>query len=149
MKEAIRRLRKQVKITFDKSKFEEQIKTLRELNDDLRRLREQVAEIKKPTPCTMIKPVSHRAQLSQEFGSIGKVRRASKALHQALAAAWLRSLGPTTLGEERHNVKLLLDTPAESEDRMEVVISCHGHQQRQPPPCVFIYIIVTDHADTG
>lgn len=39
LKEAVRHLRKRVKITFEKSNFEKQIKALRELNYDLRSLR--------------------------------------------------------------------------------------------------------------
>lgn len=131
LKETVRRLRNKLKIIWDKTKFEEEIKSLRDLNDDLRRLREQEAEIKEPvlrtTSCARPAP-----QLSQEYGSIGKVRRASKAFHQALAAAWLKEISELQVEEVRHNVKLKLHTRVQDEVQMEVVIACYGHSLLQP-----------------
>lgn len=131
LKMTVRRVRKKVKITFNKPRFEEQINNLRELNDDLRRLREQAAEIKQPilrnTAC--VQPVH---QLSQEYGSIVKVRRASKAFHQALTAAWSESNPRTQLEEVRHSVKLKLDTQVLDNVKMEVAIACYGHSRLQP-----------------
>lgn len=131
MKDAVRRLRKRVKITLNKSKFEEQIQSLRQLNKDLRRIRKQEVEIKKSNSRT-IAPTYTTQQLSQEFGSIGKVRRASKAFHQALAAAWLSSLSPASTGQLKHNVKLLLDAQVKDEVQMEVMITCYGHCLSSP-----------------
>lgn len=131
LKEAVRHLRNRVKITFDKSKFEQQIKTLRELNHDLRSLRKQAAEIKEPVKLPVSAPSSRPVQqLSEEYGTIGKTRRASRALHQALAAAWLRSLASSSAGNVRHNVKILLDTKLTNQVHMDVVVSCYGHWQR-------------------
>ncbi|KAI3391729.1 hypothetical protein diail_6870 [Diaporthe ilicicola] len=131
LKETVRRLRKKLKITWNKTNFEEQIRNLRELNDDLRRLREQAAEIKEPvlrnTSC--VRPAQ---QLSQEYGSIGKVRRASKAFHQALAAAWLKEISETQVQEVRHNVKLQIHTRVQDEVQMEIAIACYGHSRLQP-----------------
>ncbi|KAL1848888.1 hypothetical protein Daus18300_013447 [Diaporthe australafricana] len=126
LKETVRRLRNKLNITWNKTKFQEEIKSLRELNDDLRRLREQEAEIKEPvlrtTSCVRSAP-----QLSQEYGSIIKVRRASKAFHQALATAWLKEISEAQVEEVRHNVKLKLHTRVHDEVQMEVVIACYGH----------------------
>lgn len=129
MKDAVRRLRNRVKITFNNSKFEEEIKNLRELNDDLRRLREQEMEIKDPKTHANVALPQRPMHLDSEFGSIGKIRRASKSLHQALAAAWLESIDSTLPGSIRHNVKLSVDTNIAGEGRMEIVISCYGHDQ--------------------
>lgn len=131
LQDTVRRVRKRVKITWNKSSLDEKINILRELNNDLRRLREQATEIKEPVlrnkAC-----VRATQQLSQEYGSIGKVRRASKAFHQALAAAWLKQISKTQHGEVRHNVKLKLDTQVRDEVKMEVVIACYGHSGPQP-----------------
>lgn len=120
-----------MKITWNKTSFEEQIKSLRDLNDDLRRLREQAAEIERPVlrNAAFVRPVH---QLSQEYGAIGKVRRASKAFHQALAAAWLKDISNTQPEETRHNVKLKIETEGRDEVNMEVVIACYGHARLQP-----------------
>ncbi|KAH8753004.1 hypothetical protein F5883DRAFT_432682 [Diaporthe sp. PMI_573] len=132
LKDTVRRLRKKVKITWNKEGVEEQIKNLREFNDDLRRLREQLAEIKQPAARSAV-CVRSTHQLSQEYGSIGKVRRASKAFHQALAAAWLKDISITQHGEVRHNVKLKLDTQVRDDVKMEVLVACSGHSSPQRP----------------
>lgn len=130
LKDTIRRVRKKVKITWNKSSIDEQIKILRDLNDDLRNLRQQAAEIQQPVPrnksCMRV-----AQQLSQEYGSIGKVRRASHAFHQALGGAWLKDVSKKHLEEVRHNVKLMLDTQVKDEVKMEVIIACYGHSRPQ------------------
>lgn len=122
----MRRVGKKIKIAWNKQSFEEQIQTLRDLNHDLRRLREQAAEIKEPNHRSKVcfQPVH---QLSQEYGSIGKVRRASKAFHQALAAAWFKDIPKIQPVEVRHNVKLQLDTQVRDAVNMKVIIACYGH----------------------
>lgn len=132
LKDTVLRVRKKVKITWDKVKLDDHVKSLREHNDDLRRLREQATEIKEPvlrsTACP--RPVH---QLSQEYGSIGKVRRASIAFHQALAAAWLKDVSKMHPGGEiRHDVKLKLDIQVRDEVKMEIVIACYGHSRSYP-----------------
>lgn len=119
-----------MKITWNKENFEEQLKSLRQLNDDLRRIREQAAEIKRPvlrrSTC-----FGQAQRLGQEYSSIGKVRRASKAFHQALATAWLKEIPKGQSNEVRHNVKLKLDAEVRDEVKMEVVIACSGHPRLQ------------------
>ncbi|KAJ0120488.1 hypothetical protein J7T55_015217 [Diaporthe amygdali] len=133
LKDTIRRVREKVKITWDKTRFENEIRNLRELNDDLRCLREQAAEIKEPVlrNASCSRPAQ---QLSQEYGSISKVRRASKAFHQALATAWLKELSEARVEEMRHDVKLKLHTRVEDNVQMEVMIVCYGHAWPPPTP---------------
>lgn len=130
LKDTIHRVRRKVKITWNKSSIDEQINILRELNDDLRNLRQQAAEIQQPVPRSK-SCVRVAQQLSQEYGSIGKVRRASNAFHQALGGAWLKDTSKKDHEEVRHNVKLMLDTQARDEVRMEVIIACYGHSRPQ------------------
>lgn len=128
MKDTVRRVRKKVKITWNKTNFEQQVKSLRELNDDLRCFREQAAEIKQP----VIRSTACIRLLSQEYGSIGKVRRVLKAFHQALVVAWVKDISKTQPEETRYYVKLKLDTQVRDEVKMEVVIVCYGHSRLQP-----------------
>lgn len=128
IKDTVRRVRKKAKLTWNKASFEEQIKSLRDLNDDLRRLREQAAEIKEPIlrSTASVRP-AHQLTQDSEYVSIGKVRRASKAFHQALTAAWLTGVPKTRPQEVRHNVKLKLDAQVREAVKMEIVIACYGH----------------------
>lgn len=131
LKDTIRRVRKRVNIAWNKESFEEQIKKLRELNDDLRRIREQAAEIQQPGLRNAAYPGKVQ-QLSKEYISIGKVRRASESFHQALAATWLREISGTQSDEVRHSVKLKIEAEVRDEVKMEVLITCFGHSLVQP-----------------
>lgn len=131
LKHTVRRVRNGVTVTWNKESWEGHIKTLRDLNDDLRHLREQAAEIKEPVfrGKANTRPIH---QLSPEYGSIGKVRSASHAFHQALATAWLKEISETQSQRIRHNVKLKLDTQVENEVKMEVMIACYECTRLQP-----------------
>ncbi|KAK3987371.1 hypothetical protein QBC44DRAFT_331643 [Cladorrhinum sp. PSN332] len=125
LKEAMRKLRKRVKIAFEKETFETQIANLEKSNDSFRRLREQISNLQQPQSCsTHIASKVHcenRARLSAEFGALGVIRRASVALHEALQNTW----SSTTTQDLRHSVRLFLDAKAEDEVQMEVAILCH------------------------
>ncbi|KAF7533775.1 hypothetical protein G7054_g6785 [Neopestalotiopsis clavispora] len=118
LKDTVRRLRSILKITWDKSKFESSYSDLRNYNNDLRHLRQQASEINDLKP-----PLRDiRKQLNPEYGSYGAIRRASKALHCALANSW--SDVPIEL---RHSVKLFIDAKVEEQVCMDVAVLCHGH----------------------
>lgn len=119
-----------MKVAWNKENLDEHLKSLRQLNDDLRRIREQAAEIKQPV-LRSAACAGQVQQLSKEYGSIGKVRRASKAFHQALSAAWLNEISKTQSDEVRHNVKVKIDAEVGDEVKMGVVIACHGHSCSQ------------------
>ncbi|KAK4159524.1 hypothetical protein QBC43DRAFT_327019, partial [Cladorrhinum sp. PSN259] len=132
MKEAIKKLRKRVKIAFEKENFESKITRLEKSNDSLRRLRKQISNLQQPQPCTGQtagkENCEKRAQLSVEFGAFGVIRRASIALHEALQQTW----SSTATEDLRHSVRLFLDARAEDEVRMEVAILCYeGHLLNQ------------------
>ncbi|KAK3682257.1 hypothetical protein B0T22DRAFT_501726 [Podospora appendiculata] len=114
-----RKLRKRAKITLEKS------------NDSLRRLRGQVDELQKPqkqTATTMsTKCPERKGQLPAEFEGFGAIRRASKALHEALSAAW-------SSPQLRHSVRLFLNARAAQDVQMEVAIMCYGGQQHMEKP---------------
>ncbi|KAK1543818.1 hypothetical protein CPAR01_04451 [Colletotrichum paranaense] len=127
LKDAVRRLRGRVKISLDESRFEKHIQDLRSSIDDLKRIREQRSELRRnKNELTAAKP--KRGKLSQEYGHIGQVRRASKAFHEALAEAWSTSSTSSEVLGMRHTVRLFLDTTVKDDVQMHVAISCMGHE---------------------
>ncbi|KAH8900697.1 hypothetical protein GQ53DRAFT_632333 [Thozetella sp. PMI_491] len=124
LKFAVRKLRKRVKITFEKESFESQIARLEKSNDGLRRLREQVSELQRQPCFAERKTCVSRGQLPAEFGAYSAIRRASKALHEALTTAWSNTQAP----QLRHSVRLFLDAKAEKDVQMEVAILCYNEQ---------------------
>ncbi|KAL7948552.1 hypothetical protein V8C42DRAFT_314821 [Trichoderma barbatum] len=127
LKESIRKLGKRVTITFEKKNFEDQIAILEKSNSGLRRLREQVSELQKPLSCTAKKAYARAGRLPLEFGTYGAIRRASKALHEALTTTWSNTQAPHL----KHFVKLFLDAKAETDVQMEIAILCYGAQLQQ------------------
>ncbi|KXH30991.1 hypothetical protein CNYM01_11381 [Colletotrichum nymphaeae SA-01] len=100
---------------------------LRASIDDLKRIREQRSELRRNNnELIATKPL--RGKLSQEYGHIGQVRRASKAFHEALAEAWSTSSTSTEVLGMRHTVRLFLDTTVKDDVQMHVAISCMGHE---------------------
>ena len=113
-----------MKITFDKSKFTDWVMDLRNSNDDLRRLREQLSRLQKQQQRpTNTKSLARRARLPSEFAAFGTIRRASTALHEALQVAW----SSNEQGEPRHLVRLFVDATAAEDVQMELAIVCYGH----------------------
>ncbi|KAK4069219.1 hypothetical protein Trihar35433_5798 [Trichoderma harzianum] len=127
LKDCVRKLRKRVTITFEKKNFEDQIDVLEKSNSALRRLREQVSELQKPASYTTGKQCKRAGRLPLEFKGYRDIRRASKALHEALTAAWSSTQAPHL----RHFVKLFLDAKAETDVQMEIAILCYGAQLHQ------------------
>ncbi|KAL7934247.1 hypothetical protein V8C35DRAFT_302121 [Trichoderma chlorosporum] len=125
LKDSIRKLRKRVTITFEKTRFEDQIDVLERSNSGLRRLREQVSELQKPPSYSARKSGAIRERLPLEFGTYGAIRRASKALHEALRTAW----SSPQASHLRHFVRLFLDAKAETDVQMEIAILCYGAQR--------------------
>ncbi|KAL8383144.1 hypothetical protein RB595_006754 [Gaeumannomyces hyphopodioides] len=145
-KDAIRRLRDRVKVTWNKSEVEKSIEDLRDSIKTLRCLREQATELSvNARPCGGLTGASRDGTVGQrdsmagshtglnpeqrtEYGQYGPVRRASKAFHKALALAWsgapesMQTVRPT-----RHSVKLFLDARADGDVQMDVAVICYGH----------------------
>lgn len=124
----MRKLRKRVKITVEKTNFEDKIANLEKLNSKLLRLRKQVKELQAPS-CCAIKRFDRIRTLPVEFGAYGTIRRASKALHEALKATWSNTEVPRL----RHLVKLFLDAKAETDVQMEIAILCYDDILQQRP----------------
>lgn len=116
----MRKLRKRVQVTIEKTNFESKIAKLEKLNNELVRLRQQVNELQAPS-CCAVKRSDRTRRLPAEFGAYGTIRRASRALHEALKAAWSDTDAPGL----RHLVKLFLDAKAETDVQMEIAILCY------------------------
>ncbi|KAK1494216.1 hypothetical protein CTAM01_09097 [Colletotrichum tamarilloi] len=109
------------------AEFEKHIQDLRASIDDLKRIREQRSELRR-NKNELIATKQPPGKLSQEYGHIGQVRRASKAFHEALAEAWSTSSTSTEVLGMRHTVRLFLDTTVKDDVQMHVAISCMGHE---------------------
>ncbi|UKZ94923.1 uncharacterized protein TrAFT101_009776 [Trichoderma asperellum] len=129
LKDAMRKLRKRVKITIEKKDFEDKIACLEKSNSELIRLRKQVKELQEPSCCAIKRSSDRARKLPVEFGAYGNIRRASKALHEALTAAW----SDTQIPHLRHLVKLFLDAKTEIDVQMEIAILCYDDVLQQRP----------------
>ncbi|KAH6605322.1 hypothetical protein Trco_007029 [Trichoderma cornu-damae] len=127
LKDAVRQLRKRVKITFEKKDFEHQITGLEKSNSRLGRLREQVTALQTPSHCAARRPPKKAKQLAWEFVDYGAIQRASSGLYEALSKAWSSAQAPSL----RHFVMLFLDAKAENGVQMEIAILCAGGQLQQ------------------
>ncbi|KAI0008188.1 hypothetical protein F4779DRAFT_588204 [Xylariaceae sp. FL0662B] len=126
LKNTIRRLRKRVKIVFDKSKFDNWTKELRNFNDDLKSLREQIQELETPVTRNFQRNCA-RARLPRKFTSFGATRKACQALHNALGSVW----SSQDASQFRHLVKLLLDTKHSEEIQLDIIICCMQREMTQ------------------
>jgi hypothetical protein len=126
MKEAMRKLKKRVRITFEKERFEKRIVALEKSNDNLRRLREQVSELQKPQQGSGAprRECLGQGRLPVEFTKFGAIRRASRSLHGALSNSW----SGTSNTQLSHSVRLFLAADAPGEVLMEVAILCNENR---------------------
>ncbi|KAM0252804.1 hypothetical protein ACHAQJ_007543 [Trichoderma viride] len=121
LKDVMRKLRKRVKITIEKKDFEDKIASLEKSNSSFRRLREQISELQEPSRCLTKASSERTRRLPLEFGAYGAIRRASKALYEALTTTWSGTHAPHL----RHFVKLFLNAKAETDVQMEIAILCY------------------------
>ncbi|RSL82164.1 hypothetical protein CEP51_005338 [Fusarium floridanum] len=125
-KDAVKRLKKRVKITFRKDKFDDLTSKLKRSNKDLERIRKQAHDIntKDTVKCVAKTCCKVEKPPPRHFPSFGSIRRASRALHEALLTAWSNA-SETHL---RHSLRLFLDAEGAEEVRMNLAILCYGHQ---------------------
>ncbi|KAK8856671.1 hypothetical protein PGQ11_012583 [Apiospora arundinis] len=128
-KDTEKRLRNRVSIAWTKADFEKTIGSLRDLNTDLCRLRQQVFELQKPHNANLISFPSRRANaiLTPGYDGLKAIRTASEGLHNALAHSWSRNAISTPAIEARHDVKLFADVKVGDGVRMNLAILCHDH----------------------
>ncbi|KAI0124063.1 hypothetical protein BJ170DRAFT_638028 [Xylariales sp. AK1849] len=126
LKDTVCRLRNAAKIAWDKSKFETCIKELRDSNQDLRRLREQMCELQKPNTRTYSDKVLC-SQLPPEYANFGIIKRASRAFHYALVNTWSKPTDDETIKLSHHDVRLFLDAKVVDGVCMDVAVVCYGH----------------------
>ncbi|KAF0323089.1 hypothetical protein GQ607_009633 [Colletotrichum asianum] len=116
LKRSLKRTKDGVKIAVKASDFESTIGKLRVCNNDLKRLREQIGEIFRPSShCS----IPSRASKRGDWAGLIRIRRASKALHEALVRAW--NCGQP--GHAGHVVKLFVEaSKVDGEVRMNLAI---------------------------
>ncbi|KAF9871368.1 hypothetical protein CkaCkLH20_11015 [Colletotrichum karsti] len=123
LKKVLMRTKDGIKVAFNASDFEDTIEKLRLSNNELKGLREQIGELHKPKSQS-----SNQARCSKrgDWATLIRIRRASKALHEALIRAW--NCGqPGHLG---HVVKLFVETHrVEGDIQMNLAIVCRNHTE--------------------
>ncbi|KZL82960.1 hypothetical protein CI238_01981 [Colletotrichum incanum] len=121
LKKTLKRTQDGVKMAFSASDFDILIGELRSSNDDLKGLREQISELHKPTKRHS---KDAKAVKQGEWASLIRIRRASKALHDALVRTW--NCGQP--GHMGHAVKLFVETHrVNGEIQMNLAIVCRSH----------------------
>ncbi|KAH4115333.1 hypothetical protein HBH47_181800 [Parastagonospora nodorum] len=134
---AIKRLRGAVQISFNKSKYERCLASLRDHNDDLNTLRSQIRAFQHQATTTAGATVRHKV-LPDRFQSI---QSASQKLHEALCSAWCCD----DAKHRGHFAKLCLDAEADTEVRLDIAISCHdtfsdGYSSMSIDPPIWLYV---------
>ncbi|KAI8946788.1 hypothetical protein F4801DRAFT_563256 [Xylaria longipes] len=123
MRDAVRHLRDRTKVAWDKTKIDASIENLRSSNEDLRRIRQQAIELQ--TPTTQLRDM--QKHVSQEYSEYRMIRRASKALHAALATAWSGPDASCFGNKARHDVKLFVDAKVSNGVQMDMTVLCNSH----------------------
>ncbi|KAH0431608.1 hypothetical protein CcaCcLH18_06912 [Colletotrichum camelliae] len=123
LKKALKRTVDGVKVATNSTDINILIEELRSSNTELKGLREQVGEIRKTKPRSSEKVPSTQ---KGDWASLIRVRRASKALHEALIRTW--KCGQP--GHLAHAVKLFVETKkVDGEVQMNLAIVCRNHNR--------------------
>ncbi|EON64583.1 hypothetical protein W97_03816 [Coniosporium apollinis CBS 100218] len=118
IKKTIRRIRHSVTVTFQKSRYERRLSCLREYNDDLGTLREQLGAIKRPPSCSNISCIAKRSSIPPRFSDM---QHASQKLHEALTSSWCCA----DAEHSGHCARLCLDVEVTDGVRFDLAISYH------------------------
>jgi hypothetical protein len=116
IKSTLKRLKGAIQITFDKSRHDRCLASLRDRNGDLSALRSQIGAFQRH---------AHEANTCVKHkllpAGISSVQSASQKLHEALCGAWCCD-DPAHRG---HYAKLCVDVQVEEQVRLDLAISCH------------------------
>jgi hypothetical protein len=117
MKSAYKRLRKALKLSFDKPKFDKCLQSLRDRNTELCALRSQIVALQQQDNessgiCARYKPLPSRFR---------EIQNASRQLHQALRTSWRCA---ADAARRDHYAKLCLDADVVDEVRLDLAITC-------------------------
>lgn len=117
-KDAVKRIRDIVRITFEKNEYLRKIKRLDELRLEFAALRSQIKEMQRWPDCVS---GPHNPLMKKIPTKFGLIRDASSTLHQSLAEALNSSCGEAT--HVQHTTILCLDTKFDDSVRLDLAIS--------------------------
>jgi hypothetical protein len=117
MRSAYKRLRKALKLSFDKPKYDKCLQSLRDRNTELCALRSQIVALQHQENKSSVVCARYKA-LPSRFSDI---QNASRQLHQALRTSWHCAANAT---RRDHYAKLCLDAEVMDEVRLDLAITC-------------------------
>lgn len=126
----MKRLRKVVKISFNKKKYEKCLSNLRGRNEDLNVLRTQIGSFQQPAAAA--NALVNQKALPDKFHAI---QSASNKLHEALCEAWCCD----DVAHRAHYAKLCLDAEVGLGVRLDLAISCNKSTD-DDSGCVWVLI---------
>ncbi|KAF6826833.1 hypothetical protein CMUS01_09270 [Colletotrichum musicola] len=122
LKRTLERTKDGARLAFNSSDFDKTIEKLRTSNNELKGLREQISNLQtRPKLHSSAQPKTGRRG---DWTSLVRIRRASKALYEALMRTW--NCGQP--GHMGHSVKLFVETRRVDEEvQMNLAIVCRSH----------------------
>lgn len=117
LRDAVKRLKKRIKITVNQSTYNEALERLKECNFDLKNIRKHAEELNSPD--LRVKDTTANARkLPPELGALRKARVAAHAFYQAMSTSWICE----EKKHQRHLLRLFMDTEAKEDIKMNILL---------------------------
>ncbi|KAI1129082.1 hypothetical protein F5Y10DRAFT_239146 [Nemania abortiva] len=113
LRDAVRRLRYRLKITVNKTNYDESLEKLRQSNYDLKSIRKHAQELKKDLICAQLAP-NEIKPLPLECRNFGRVRLAALAFYEAMVTHWTCE----DRKHQRHLIRLFTNAEVQHDVRM-------------------------------
>jgi hypothetical protein len=128
MRSAYKRLRKALKLSFDKPKYDKCLQSLRDRNTELCALRSQIVALQQQDGGSSSVCIRYKALPSR----FSEIQNASRQLHGALRTHW--RCADAARGD--HHAKLCLDADVMDEVRLDLAITCCKPACELDPRCI-------------
>ncbi|KAI3320341.1 hypothetical protein HD806DRAFT_507301 [Xylariaceae sp. AK1471] len=113
LRDAVRRLRYRLKITINKTNYDEALERLKQSNYDLKSIRKHAQELRRDLSCGQ-DVVNDMKPLPLECRHFGRVRLAALAFHEAMVSHWVCE----ERKHQRHLIRLFTNAEVQHDVRM-------------------------------
>ncbi|XXH02855.1 hypothetical protein Hte_009243 [Hypoxylon texense] len=117
LREAVKRLKKRIKITVNQSAYDEALERLKESNFNLKNIRKHAEELNSQNLCVKGTTCASR-RLPPELSALRRARLAAHAFYQAMNASWVCE----EKKHQRHLLRLFMNTEAKEDIRMNILV---------------------------